>query len=95
MYLIIFHHRTPKLLQANAVAMALGPSLCMHGMVHYSSPQTEGIQSGGKACPWHGAHLNSALKPCKSKTYRLNLKKISRFMQHIPGKGKKKDGRIM
>ena len=46
-----------------AIAMALGSFLCMHWMVHCSSPQTEGIQSSREACPWHGAHLNSTLSP--------------------------------
>ena len=46
-----------------AIAMALGPFLCMHRMVHCSSPQTEGIQSSREACPWHGAHLISTLSP--------------------------------
>ena len=36
----------PTLLQAKA----LGPFLCMHRMVHCSSPQTEGIQSSREAC---------------------------------------------
>ena len=39
----------PTLLQAKA----LGPFLCMHRMVHCSSPQTEGIQSSREACQ-HG-----------------------------------------
>ena len=37
--------------QTNAIAMALGPFLCMHQMVHCSSSQTEGIQSSREACP--------------------------------------------
>ena len=77
-----------------AIAMALGPFLCMHRMVHCSSPQTEGIQSSREACPWHGAHLNSTLA-CKTyrlsllkplHNVRLSLQKISRY----PPKGRKK-----
>ena len=67
MYLLIFPHRTPKLLQANAIAMAPGPFLCMHTQDGaFSSPQREGIQSSREACPWHGAHLNSTLKPMQN-----------------------------
>ena len=74
--------------------MALGPFLCMHRMVHCSSPETEGIQSSREACPWHGTHLNSTLA-CKTyrlsllkplHNVRLNLQKISRY----PPKGRKK-----
>ena len=74
--------------------MALGPFLCMHRMVHCSSPQTEGIQSSREACPWHGAHLNSTLA-CK--TYRLSLLKplhnvrlsLQKISRYLP-KGRKK-----
>ena len=53
--------RTPKLLQSNT--MASGPFLCMQRIMHYSSYQTEGIQSSRGTWFWHGAYLNSILKP--------------------------------
>ena len=47
--------------------MALGPFLCMQGILHCSSPQTEGIQSSREACPWHQANLSSTLKPLRKR----------------------------
>ena len=66
MHLLIFPIGPISSFQTNAIAMALCPLLCRHQMVHCSSTKTEGIQSSREACPWHGAHLNSTLKPLQN-----------------------------
>ena len=83
--LLIFPHRTPKLLQANAIAMALGPFLCMHAQdgALFQPPKEKAYSQAERPAPDMELTSILPLNPCKDYRHVSHQKKEQRWKNYV------------